>query len=313
MKRRAVWHDYRTRCIYMVTLSRYPECKLWFSQVKGDATRHCPPLAPYVELTETGQVIRRQLGRIKECFPQVQSLRSVVMPDHVHALIFVRQDMREHLGTVMAWWKQGVDRECGAKVFEEGYHDRIVKGRDQGWRLGRYIDDNPMRWLVRRSMPGFFTRRHILTSGGRHWCAYGDITLLRNPLIEALRVSRRHTDAERRQKAELWYETARQGGVVVSPFIHPEERRLRRDLVELGARIVHLRAEGFAPKWKPSGCDFDLCTQGRLLVIAPVDSTGRKVTMSRSTAEELNFLATELAEKGYSDWVRKGDLPATEA
>ena len=46
---------------------------------------------------------------------------------------------------------------------------------------------------------------------------------------------------------------------------------------------------------KPSGVEFDLCTQGRLLLMTPWQDLDRKVTLTRADAMVLNTLSQQIA------------------
>lgn len=110
--------------------------------------------------------------------------------------------------------------------------------------------------------------------------------LLRNPLIDNVVVHRRYTEQELAAERARWEHVAANGGVLVSPFISAAEKEERRNAEALGAKIIFIYPEPLPQRFKPSGHDFDLCTQGRLLILAPCERYGSK--LSRSTCVALN-------------------------
>lgn len=79
------------------------------------------------------------------------------------------------------------------------------------------------------------------------------------------------------------------------PFISQKEKAVREAGLRAGASIIHLLDNGFPPRYKPSGRDFGLCCEGRLLEIAPVEYSSQKKPLRRETALALNDLAMAIA------------------
>ena len=105
MKRRSPWHDYHGRGTYMLTLvveGRMPLLgKLWgrVDARPGDGD------APKVMLSELGIAIgKEEIPKIHKYYPQVEIWRVCIMPDHIHLIVRVKEDLRggqamESLGT----------------------------------------------------------------------------------------------------------------------------------------------------------------------------------------------------------------------
>ena len=105
MKRRSPWHDYHGRGTYMLTLvveGRMPLLgKLWgwVDARPGDGD------APKVILSELGIAIaKEEIPKIHKYYPQVEVWRVCIMPDHIHLIVRVKEDLRggqamESLGT----------------------------------------------------------------------------------------------------------------------------------------------------------------------------------------------------------------------
>ena len=116
MKRRTPWHDYSRKGTYMLTLVVQERVPL-FGTLKGilDATSSID--RPRVELSPLGKLIRdEEIRKIHQFYPQLEVWRLCIMPDHLHMIVRVNEDMGEgkHLGLVVrgfksgcskAWWK----------------------------------------------------------------------------------------------------------------------------------------------------------------------------------------------------------------
>ena len=96
---RASWHDYSSRCIYMVTLSKRPEVEP-FGQLAGEVT---DPSSVRIVCSPTGRAVRDQVHGLSLIEPAIRVLQYAVMPDHLHILLFVTRPMTEPLEREVAF------------------------------------------------------------------------------------------------------------------------------------------------------------------------------------------------------------------
>lgn len=152
------------------------------------------------------------------------------MPEHVHFVMYVTERTRYHLGEMIAHLKSECSRcfaEIGNKseyepsiipVFEAGYHDRILTKAGQLQRMLDYVSDNPRCRLIRMQYPDFFCRYQLPEFEGMKLEAYGNISLLSDPDIEAVKVSSRYTAEELRKRKINWKRAVENCGVLLSPL-----------------------------------------------------------------------------------------------
>lgn len=310
--RRAEWHDYTSRCFYMVTIVRNEAWKSPFSTIRENGRDQRGRLIADLTLTDTGQIIFNQLCEIERKFEEVWVWDKVVMPDHVHAVIFVQREFEKGLGAAINFFKSGCTRRLreadhlfadkGISLFEKVYHDRIVTREGMLTNLRNYVSENPVRYLIKRRKPEMFTSQHILECRGRRWRIYGNFLLLKEPEKAPLIVSSRYSDKEKEYWYRRWNSVARNGGVLVSPFYSKDEKTLRNDLIETGAAVIHIQAEGFPDRFAPKGKYFSLCEEGRLLIIGEEIYSMKKNKLTRSTALKLNDFARWIADAAPDDW-----------
>ena len=107
MKRRDDHHDYTERRMYMITLEvegRRPV----FGRLVGNA--FAPKGSkdePRIELTALGQAVQSEWMGIHDYYPQVEVMAVQMMPDHMHGILFVREQLPVHLGQVISGFKAG--------------------------------------------------------------------------------------------------------------------------------------------------------------------------------------------------------------
>lgn len=306
--RRASWHNYKSRCMYLITVNAASGIPP-FSVISGEPGNHDYP--PVAQRTEIGEIINKCISDIKIKYPHICILRRIIMPEHIHFVIFVKVAGVCSLGTIIRYFKGECTRRLAGyegvrttgfddkltPIFESGYHDRIVKKRGQLNRILHYVSDNPRRRLLRMANPTFHSRSFITNTDGLQFETYGNIQLFEDPDIEAVKISKSFTSEELRRKKLSWKTTIDNCGVLVSPFISQAEKRVRDWALTNGGRLIIIQENGFGQRFAPKGKLFDLCSEGRVLIIAPIKYTTKSITLTRSICEAMNKLASDIASR----------------
>lgn len=311
MKRRSPWHDYHKKGTYMLTLVVEGRVLL-FGELKGNTEAPFgSPDAPHVEYSELGNtIIRDEICKINKFYTQVEVWKVCIMPDHIHMIVRVNEDLPEnkHLGKVVAGFKSGcnnaywkifgMNEPPRQGLFEDGYNDKILmhEGQLDNWKA--YLDDNPRRLLLKRQNPQLFTVLYGMDVAEHHCQIVGNRFLLDIPDKMAVIVHRRYTDEENARLREEWLSCGERGGVLVSAAISPKEKEVLREAMNRGYSIILLRENGFPKLYKPSGEAFDACSEGLLLQISPWEYHMEKKTITRAQCLELNAMAERIAGNG---------------
>ena len=289
---RASWHDYTARCIYHLTLMKHPEAPA-FGTLAGDC--HLPIGAPgssYIRASEIGIAIKQSLRQISDIHPALRLYQYALMPDHLHLILSAEAELDEIIGRKLGAFKVMVNKRAGiGQVFERGFNDQILTKSRKLDVIYNYLRSNPYRLAIRRACPDFFTRCNNLIVCDTPCRLYGNIHLLDNPFKDQVIVHRADDDQTFLANKDRWLHTAMNGGVLVSPFISQREKMIRKEAEESGGRFILITNRPFGEREKPTGKDFDLCAQGRLLIIAP--STA--IPLDRASCLKMNSLARTIA------------------
>lgn len=106
---------------------------------------------------------------------------------------------------------------------------------------------------------------------------------------------------ERQRDAVL--RAAREGAVIVSAFISPKEREIRRLLLMEQLPVIEVYDNGLADRYKPSGKNFYACAENRLVQISPWNyEYCRNMTVNREVCLVMNELARVVAGTGEGWW-----------
>jgi len=296
MKRRRNNHNYRSRCIYMITIVAENRRPLLGSLKGEDASHH----EPWIMNTTLGDKITTCWAAISSKYPEIKSLAFQVMPDHIHGILFFTQETKIHLGQVVASFKKESNdlalEQSGTKLWEAGFNDVILSGKNQLQHMMEYIHDNPRRLWIKLHNPNFFTIKNNVKVGEWEVATVGNQFLLNHPVKIAVRCSRSiNTDDAIAREVNNYMALASKGAILVSPAISKAEKAVMRAAFEAHLKTIVLLENGFSPLWKPGGKQFDACAQGRLLLVAPWPHHNQRTTISRNQCLMLNQLAATIA------------------
>lgn len=302
--RRAWFHDYCAPGYYHITATE---------EDGRPALSSLPNLSPaelksgsliYPDLTELGKKIETELKSISKFHPELRVLQYVIMPDHIHFALQVRTRLKRKLGYLLA----GFFGACSSHYNKMGefpefmslfktFHDVIIFNHDQLEKVIAYIRDNPRRALIKRKNLELFRRYLHLNIGEREYAAFGNIFLLRHYNLMPVRIHRRWSEKEFSDYKDECLRKAAYGAIPVSPFIHPAEKEIMNLALEMGGSVIKLRDCGFEERFKPRGREFEICAEGRLLLLAPwPENVGRKSTAGYTEFHTMNDFAAAIAK-----------------
>ncbi len=144
--------DYSRAGAYSVTVCTRGRVR-WFGEVVEDR----------VDLSLVGKVVAEEWKKIPESFDRVTLDEWIIMPDHLHSILFFQGSPEagprasvhlapQSLGAVVSQFKSRASKRIwwnlGHRDFawQERFHDAIVRDSSALDNLRAYIRDNPRRW-----------------------------------------------------------------------------------------------------------------------------------------------------------------------
>ena len=162
--------DYSSAGAYFVTICVRDRMHILSEIVKTDLTdtdktnglavgEGLAPPEITVKLKPCGEIAKEQLQLIETRFPSVTVKDYVIMPDHIHAIIFLHAkaggaSSSPTLDDVVCAFKSLTSRSCKQKygmekMFQRSSAEHIVRDRDDYETRRKYIYENPMRWYYK--------------------------------------------------------------------------------------------------------------------------------------------------------------------
>ncbi len=302
-------HDYRGKGIYMITLCT-EQRKTVLGTLRDNDERH---ELPWVEPSELGRNVILAWRDIQHYYPKVQVIAYQLMPDHFHGIIYVTEDIPQHLGQIVNGFKIGCNRALrrllakaeavpqptpttapneglSLPLWEKSYHDRILRGKGQLQNMVNYVHDNPRRLWIKRQHPDFFTSHSELMIAGTAATTIGNQFLLNFPLKVQVQCSRKLTEEQIEDKWKEILDLAEQGYVIVTPGISQGEKTIMNRAIDASFPIIIPTRKSYSSKEKPPGRLFDACAQGKLLLVSP-QLKDNENNLTQAQCRELNDLA----------------------
>lgn len=185
-------------------------------------------------------------------------------------------------------------------LWEKGYHDRLLTHEGQLQNMIDYVRDNPRRLLLRRQNTTLFAVQRNVRFGRWHFSSIGQLSLLDAPLL-AVHVRRHFNDEQRRSYMNYCILAARQGTVLISPFISEHEKRVRDEAFREGLFCIQLCAEPFSDYHKPTGELMTPCANGHLLLLTLATDAPQEKRITRDECSSLNAVAESMARQSMDE------------
>lgn len=156
-------YNYASSGAYFVTVCAAGR-KCLFGTIDGTAVR----------LTLCGNVVEESWRWLGERYPFIRLDEWIVMPNHLHAIIWLGSDCSKPLGSLIGAFKtvssRGISALVGTRVqvWQRSYHEHIVRSDESLLALRQYINDNPAQWAQDCENPEV-SRAHGDQRGTESW------------------------------------------------------------------------------------------------------------------------------------------------
>ena len=299
------------------------------------------PAQARMDYSDLGYAVLDYQRANSSLYPEIQILHYCLMPDHLHAIWYVRKAMPRGIEAAVRGFWQGVkkagraysylaslspasDAGEGKKklrdiaeylrgqisdaayaalspIFTEMPFIRPMGQRRQLPATIRYLDMNPERLATKRLKPGLFRVQEGIEIGGRMYRGVGNVKILGNERYVPVHVRRVMVEAADHGDTQPLRDymngcilSARNGAVMVSPFISPKEKEVLEVLMHEQRSVIYIADNGFREYYKPSDGLFDAVAAGRMLILSPWEYDAGKRRVSREECVAMNQMAEEI-------------------
>lgn len=225
----------------------------------------------------------------------------VVMPDHVHARVYVRPGAPEPLrqvgqfvANVKRWSAYHAARLGIELVWQESFHDRLCLSREIIERVEKYIANNPLKWSLMHGDKALMRVEEPLEAAclplDEWWSGVGNKALLGGRMM-ALRLSRKIPSGEIAAVVARCIAEVQKGFVPISTFISPAERALAEALLRTDAPMIRVVPDALERVYRPKGDEPRLFAQGQLLLLSRPSLAVRRLAAWQGLNEAIAGMA----------------------
>lgn len=158
-------YDYSSTGVYFITICTEKRRCLLSRVIKKSLTKNLPlnPVGadvldgPFVELSQYGKIADKYINQLNDFYENISIDEYVIMPNHIHLLMFVRGDgpsrtsaptSKQHstVSRFVSTFKRFCNKEYGKNIWQSHFYDHIIRCREDYEETVKYIHENPIRW-----------------------------------------------------------------------------------------------------------------------------------------------------------------------
>ena len=148
-------YDYGTNGAYFVTICTQDRRRI-LSDIVGDGLPVPKPC---------GLIAQDFIRNISEKYPAVMVDKYVIMPDHIHFLISIHEQVRHPgrgvptprtsvVARFVGTFKRFCNKEYGQNIWQTRYYDHVIRNQQDYDEIWEYIDNNPRKWMMKKQGNG---------------------------------------------------------------------------------------------------------------------------------------------------------------
>ena len=112
---------------------------------------------------EQNRIIHKWLKETENKFDNIKIDKYVIMPNHIHIIVVITErHAGRSLHDVMQWFetmatneyirdvKKGMFKPFNKRLFQQSFHDHIIRCEKDYQKIWEYIDTNPLKWELDR-------------------------------------------------------------------------------------------------------------------------------------------------------------------
>ena len=145
-------YNYSEMGLYFLTICTDKRRKILSKIVGVDV-----PDAPRVELMAYGKTVDKYINQLNDFYENISVEQYVIMPNHVHMILFVRNDgssrtstptVKQHsvVPAFISTFKRFCNKEIGENIWQKSFYDHIIRDKRDYEEISKYIYENPLKW-----------------------------------------------------------------------------------------------------------------------------------------------------------------------
>ena len=150
-------YDYSSNGLYFITVCTRNRIH-YFSEITEDPSFvGADIIRPIIKMINIGHILDFSINDIKNHYGNVSVVKYCIMPDHVHLIISIMNDIYAEndgriisaptVSTIIGSLKRFVSKKLGFSIWQKSFHDHIIRNEKEFLEICNYIDNNPINWV----------------------------------------------------------------------------------------------------------------------------------------------------------------------
>ena len=144
--------DYGQNGMYFITICTQNRRKI-LCDIVGDGALDVPK----IKLSEIGEIAEKYILSTNN-IPEIIVEKYVIMPDHIHLLLWVRDingtskapsPTNNLISHSISTLKRFINKDVGYNIFQRSYYDHVIRNQHDYDETWKYIDNNPINWIIK--------------------------------------------------------------------------------------------------------------------------------------------------------------------
>ncbi|MFP4698379.1 MAG: transposase [Eubacteriales bacterium] len=140
---------------YFITICTYNKFQLFGEIIDTQSNTK-------MEMNNNGEIVKQAMEQLPNRFTNTKIDKYVIMPNHIHVIITLKrehqdtplQQKRSEISKIVGYLKMNITKRIKEtskmieKVWQRGYHDRIIRNELEYKKIWEYVDTNPLKWKM---------------------------------------------------------------------------------------------------------------------------------------------------------------------
>jgi len=99
-----------------------------------------------ITLSQEGIIVEKYIHTIDEIFKNVIIDEYIIMPNHIHMIIKIKNKSEITISRIIKQYKMAVSKKIGYSVWQKSFYEHIIRSENEYYKIKEYIQNNILNW-----------------------------------------------------------------------------------------------------------------------------------------------------------------------
>lgn len=133
---RLKFYDYSEEGIYFITICTKNRIEL-LGKIRDNKD---------IKLSKEGFLSEQYIKSINNVFNNVIVDEYVIMPNHIHMLLVIKDKNDINISRIIKQYKMQVSKKIGYSIWQKSFYEHVVRNEKEYYIINEYIQNNVINW-----------------------------------------------------------------------------------------------------------------------------------------------------------------------